>query len=210
MSAFHAQIYPYSLLSYPRPSFCFLTPPELAWASANDTKNPHNWSASRKWGVAILVSFYALSAPMSSAMVVPALPQMSEELGLTSEASRQLLISAYVLCWSLGTLLWGPLSEAYGRSALLNYGQVFFLLTNSLCALEWNGTRFLVLRSLSGLAGSAPLAVSCCFVAWISSRFQYDAFTIDQSFLCLELLILLQLTSSTADWGRRHERSVEK
>ena len=95
-------------------------------------------------------------------MVVPAMPQMSQELGLTSERSVQLLVAAYVLCWSMGTLIWGPLSEAYGRSALLHYGQALFLVTNSLCALERNGTRFLVLRSVSGFVGSAPLAVRHC------------------------------------------------
>ena len=113
---------------------------------------------------------------MSSAMVVPAMPQMSQELGLTSETSTQLLVSAYVLCWSLGTLFWGPLSEAYGRSTLLNVGQALFLVTNSLCALEWNGARFLVLRSVSGLVGSAPLAVSYCCDAWILMCFRNDAF----------------------------------
>lgn len=125
--------------------------------------------------VAIIVSFYALSAPMSSAMVVPAMPEMSHELGLVSESSSQLLVSGYVLCWSLGTLLWGPLSEVYGRPALLHYSQALFLVTNSFCALEWNGTRFLVLRSVSGLVGSAPLAVSYCCDSWITWSFRYDS-----------------------------------
>ena len=58
---------------------------------------------------------------MSSAMVVPAMPEMSRDLGLRSEGSSQLLVSGYVLCWSLGTLFRGPLSEVYGRSALLKY-----------------------------------------------------------------------------------------
>ena len=137
-----------------------LTDLKLSWTSPADPQNPKNWPTGRKWGLAILVSLYALPGPTSSAMVVPALRQMSRDLLLPSEGFTQLLVSTFVLGWSLGPVLLAPLSEIYGRAALLNYGHAAFLVANTLCALERNGTRFLVLRFTAGLVGSAPLAVS--------------------------------------------------
>ena len=93
-------------------------------------------------------------------MVIPALPQIAEDLDLTSEAMTQLLVSTFVLGWGLGPLLLAPLSESYGRRALLNGGHAMFLAVNTLCAIERNGTRFLILRFIAGFVGSAPLAVS--------------------------------------------------
>lgn len=99
---------------------------------------------------------------MSPAMIVPAIPQLSQELNLTSENSKQLLVSIYVLSWCLGPLFWAPLSEAYGRLTLLNLGTTLFLVANLLCGLEWIGERFLVLRFAAGFVGSAANAVSFC------------------------------------------------
>ena len=53
-------------------------------------------------------------------MAVSVMLDVLHELGLMSESSSQLLISGDVLCWSLGTLLLGPLSEVHGGPALLH------------------------------------------------------------------------------------------
>ncbi len=97
---------------------------------------------------------------MSPAMIVPAIPQLSQDLNLTSENSKQLLVSIYVLSWCLGPLFWAPMSEAYGRVTLLNVGTTLFLIANLLCGLEWDGQRFLALRFFAGFVGSAGNAVS--------------------------------------------------
>jgi len=104
-------------------------------------------------------------------MVVPALPEISHDLGLSSETSTQLVVSIFVLGWSLGQVLMGPLSERYGRSKLLNTAHALLLLVTVLCAIEKNGTRFLVLRLLGGIAGSAPLAVSQSLGNYLNSYF---------------------------------------
>ena len=104
---------------------------------------------------------------MSPAMIVPAIPQLSHELHLTSENSKQLLVSIYVLSWCLGPLFWAPLSEAYGRLTLLNIGTTLFLIANFLCGVEWIGERFLALRFLAGFVGSAANAVSLFVLFWL-------------------------------------------
>jgi len=137
----------------------------------NDSQNPQQWATSHKWLLTIFISLYALMGPYSAAMVVPALPEMSRDLELSSETSTQLVVSIFVLGWSLGQVLMGPLSERYGRSKLLNMAYALLLLVNVLCAIEKNGTRFLVLRLLGGIAGSAPLAVSHTLGDYFNSYF---------------------------------------
>lgn len=129
------------------------------WDSPDDPENPKNWSARRKWTCALVVSFYALMGPVSSAMVVPALPQISQDLNIESDAQTSLLVSIFVLGWCLGPLIAAPLSEILGRSALLNYGHALFLVVNTLCGFAQTKLQLFTLRLLAGFVGSTPLSV---------------------------------------------------
>jgi hypothetical protein len=60
---------------------------------------------------------------------------------------------------ALGPLFLGPLSEIYGRNRVMQGANMFFLIFNLACAFSQNTTQLIVLRFLSGLGGSAPLAV---------------------------------------------------
>ena len=104
---------------------------------------------------------------MSPALIVPAIPQIAQELNLTSENAKQALVSTYVLTWSLGPVFWAPLSEAFGRATLLNFGHTMYLIASLLCAMEWNGSRFLVWRFVAGFFGSAANAVSSSPPMWV-------------------------------------------
>ena len=84
---------------------------------------------------------------------------MARDLNTSSEVVTQLLVSLFVLGWSSGPLIVAPLSEAFGRAKLLNYGHASFLIANTLCAITTNKWLFLVLRFVSGFVGSAPLSV---------------------------------------------------
>ena len=124
-----------------------------------NNENPKKWTPSRKWFCAILVSMYALMGPVSSAMVVPALPQISHDLDIPGDTVAQLLVSAFVLGYCIGPLLIAPMSEVFGRAKLLNWGHASFLVLNTLCIFVRDKYCFLGLRFVVGLVGSAPLAV---------------------------------------------------
>lgn len=93
-------------------------------------------------------------------MVVPALPEITRDLSISSEVESQLLMSIFVLGWGLGPLLLAPLSELYGRALMLNCGHAGFLIANTLCAFNKNKWQFFMLRFIAGFVGSAPLSVS--------------------------------------------------
>jgi hypothetical protein len=82
----------------------------LEWTSPIDAGNPKNWTSSRKWTCAMLVSGSCLIAPTAAAMVVPAMPLLARDLGITSEAFLQLTMSVFVFGWTAGPLVLGPVS----------------------------------------------------------------------------------------------------
>jgi len=81
--------------------------------------NPKNWSKRKKWMSTIIVSAFTFMAPMSSSMVAPALTVIGRELNITNEVKLSLILSIFVLAWTFGTLIFGLLSEVYGRVLIL-------------------------------------------------------------------------------------------
>jgi multidrug resistance protein len=103
-------------------------------------------------------------------MVAPALGTMSREFHITNSVESQLMLSIFILAYSVGPLFLGPLSEIYGRVLVLQLSNLFFLAWNIGCGFARSSGQMLAFRFLSGLGGSAPLAIgggllSDCFHA---------------------------------------------
>lgn len=93
-------------------------------------------------------------------MIAPALPAISADLHITNGAIGLLVISIYVLGFAIGPLCLGPLSEVYGRRIVLQVSNIVFFVFNTACGGCRTTTQMVIFRFLSGLGGSAPLAVS--------------------------------------------------
>ncbi|KAF2709780.1 putative MFS multidrug transporter [Pleomassaria siparia CBS 279.74] len=142
----------------------------VTWDSPDDPKNPKNWSMGRKWAATLIVSAFTLVSPISSSMISPALPAISKDFGITNTVQAQLTLSIFVLAYAVGPLFLGPLSEIYGRVIVLQISNLFYLAWNLACGFAQNSGQLMAFRFLSGLGGSAPLAIgggllSDCFHA---------------------------------------------
>ncbi|KAF2752276.1 MFS general substrate transporter [Sporormia fimetaria CBS 119925] len=134
----------------------------VTWDSPEDPANPKNWSMKRKWAATFIVSSFTFISPVSSSMISPALQgpgSISEELGITQVVQAQLTLSIFVLAYAIGPLFLGPLSEVYGRVIVLQLSNLFYLVWNLSCGFAQTSTQLLIFRFLSGLGGSAPLAI---------------------------------------------------
>lgn len=118
-----------------------------------------NWPMSKKWTTTMVVSAFTFISPVSSSMVAPALGRMAHDLGITSEVESQMTLSIFVLAFAVGPLFFGPLSESFGRWPILLLTNFFYLVFNFGCGFSKTGAQMLVFRFLSGIGGSAPLAV---------------------------------------------------
>ena len=92
-------------------------------------------------------------------MSAPAIPAIGRDLNVTNETTLSLLISIFVLAYAIGPLFLGPLSEIYGRRIVLQLSNLFFLAFNIGCGFATSSGQLIAFRFLSGLGGSAPLAI---------------------------------------------------
>ncbi|KAN0096123.1 MFS multidrug transporter-like protein [Hyaloscypha variabilis] len=131
----------------------------VTWEGPDDGANPKNWSTSRKWAATLVVSSFTFISPVSSSMVAPALTAIAREFHITNEVEQSLTLSIFVLAYAIGPLFLGPLSEMYGRVIVLQTSNLLYLFFNLGCGLAQTKGQMIAFRFLSGLGGSAPLAL---------------------------------------------------
>lgn len=131
----------------------------MTWNGPDDPENPKNWPMRKKWVATLVVSAFTFISPVSSSMVAPALGTMADQFGITSSVESQMMLSIFVLAYAIGPLFFGPLSESFGRWPVLLLSNLFYLAWNLGCGFSQNAPEMLVFRFLSGIGGSAPLAV---------------------------------------------------
>ncbi|KAI9824357.1 MAG: hypothetical protein M1826_007379 [Phylliscum demangeonii] len=142
------------------PSRASVQDPNLVtWDGADDACNPKNWTAHKKWAATLVVSSFTFISPVSSSMVAPALSAIAAEFGIQNQVEMQLTLSIFVLAYAIGPLVLGPLSEVYGRARVLQAANLFYLVWNLACGFSRSKGQMIAFRFLSGLGGSAPLAI---------------------------------------------------
>lgn len=101
--------------------------------------------------------------PISLDLYLPAFPSMAESLGV-SVGDVQLTLSAYLLGLALGQLVYGPLSDRFGRKPPLIAGLILYTLASVLCVLAPTLPLLVGLRVLQALGGCAPIVISRAIV----------------------------------------------
>lgn len=99
---------------------------KVTWDGPSDPANPRNWPKDKKWVTTILASLYTFNSPVASSMIAPALDEIGRDLGVSSDLQQYLLLSIFILAYSIGPLILGPLSETYGRSIVLTVSNIVF------------------------------------------------------------------------------------
>jgi DHA1 family bicyclomycin/chloramphenicol resistance-like MFS transporter len=113
----------------------------------------------------IIAMLALLSAfpPLSTDLYLPALPQVAETLQ-TSQAMVNLTLSLFLIFFALGILVWGPVSEKYGRKPILLTGLALYTLGSAGCALSSGVTMLILARVIQGFGGGAAGAVVTAMV----------------------------------------------
>ena len=96
--------------------------------------------------------------PITTDLYLPSLPILSRELG-GSMVWTQLTMSVLILSFGLAQLIWGPISDRYGRRPVLLVGLALYTLASAGCAFSASIEALVVWRGLQGAAMAA--AVVC-------------------------------------------------
>jgi len=104
--------------------------------------------------VIVLLSMLMGIQPVATDLYLPALPAIRAEFG--AELSQaQLTLSALLLAFGTSQLVWGPLSDRFGRRPILLWGLVTFTLAGLGCVLASSMSALIVWRALQGAAMGA-------------------------------------------------------
>ena len=113
----------------------------------------------------LILALGALTAfgPISLDVYLPSLPQLGSDLG-ASESLTQFTMSACMIGLALGQLLWGPISDRYGRRVPLILAISGFAGTSVLCAFAPTIEVLIGIRVVQGLCGAAGMVIARAIV----------------------------------------------
>ncbi len=112
----------------------------------------------------VLLAFMVSIVAMATDIMLPALSMIGADLGVADPNDVQLVVSSLFFGFSIGQLVVGPLSDTYGRKAIIFVGYVVFILGCILSIVSTDLTTMLTGRFLQGLGAAAPRIVSMSLV----------------------------------------------
>ncbi|WP_338563432.1 multidrug effflux MFS transporter [Acinetobacter sp. KS-LM10] len=118
----------------------------------------HQNSKSYSNGWVFLLTLLTAFSALSTDMYLPALPTMAEEYGVSTQEIANTL-GAYFLGLAFGQLLYGPLSDRYGRKPPLYFGLIIYIVASLCCAVAPNDTFLIASRVLQAFGGCAGVVI---------------------------------------------------
>jgi MFS transporter, DHA1 family, multidrug resistance protein len=115
---------------------------------------PHRATRMTPALVVLTLSLLLGLQPITTDLYLPALPGLKQDLGATM-AQAQLTLTALLLAFGASQLVWGPVSDRFGRRPVLLTGMVAYLLASVACALAGTMAQLIVWRTLQGIAMGA-------------------------------------------------------
>ncbi len=104
--------------------------------------------------VVLVLSLLLGLQPITTDLYLPALPGLTQDLG-ASMAQAQLTLTALLLAFGASQLVWGPISDRFGRRPVLLVGMVAYLLASVASALSESMHTLIIWRALQGVAMGA-------------------------------------------------------
>ncbi|CDM36988.1 hypothetical protein DTO006G1_1945 [Penicillium roqueforti] len=129
-----------------------------------EVENPKTYPRRMKWFITFVVALAGATAPMGSAIFLPSLSQVTDDLNTTTTITN-LSIALYMLAMSIFPLWWSSFSERLGRRTVYLASFALFVVFNCLCAISDSIAMLVVMRMLSGGASASVQAVGAGTIA---------------------------------------------
>ncbi|KAJ9139138.1 Major facilitator superfamily transporter multidrug resistance [Pleurostoma richardsiae] len=128
------------------------------------------FSRKEKWFIVAMVAVAGLYSPLPANIYFPAIPQMAEAFHKSTDALNQ-TVTAYLVMQGISPMLWGPLSDRYGRRPVFLACLVVLIgscVGLALCPLDafW---LLIVLRCLQAAGCASTIALGAGVIGDIST-----------------------------------------
>lgn len=117
----------------------------------------------RDYGFLAVLSLLMGFASISTDLYLPAMPAMASELRIAPGLAA-MTVSMYLVGFSLGQLVWGPLSDRYGRRGPLMIGLLVFVVGSVGCALAGSGAAIVGWRAVQAVGACAGVVIARAMV----------------------------------------------
>jgi MFS transporter, DHA1 family, multidrug resistance protein len=106
-----------------------------------------------------LLALLTALGPVAVDMYLPSFPDIGRLLG-APPATVQLTLSLYLIAFATGQLVYGPVSDRFGRIPILRCALVIFCVASLACALAPNIELLLTARALQALGSSGAIVLA--------------------------------------------------
>ncbi|KAI9873408.1 MAG: hypothetical protein M1830_000445 [Pleopsidium flavum] len=127
--------------------------------SHGDPENPINWSTRKKTVVILVGVVTVINSTLGSALPGGATQYLASYFHITSQEQLVLPISMYLVGYVFGPLLFGPLSETYGRKRIMMWTFSLFTIFTLACAVAPTWPTLLIFRLIVGIGAACPVSV---------------------------------------------------
>ena len=123
------------------------------------------------FGLTLLLAMLTALGPLSMDMYLPSLPDIAHVLG-APVARTQLTISSYLIGFAVGQMIYGPLSDRFGRRPVLLAAVALYLASTLACAAAQSVDLLIAARLLQGISGSGAIVLARAIVRDVYSGVQ--------------------------------------
>ena len=115
-----------------------------------------------------LIFTFVICGTLSLHIFVPALPAAARDLGVSS-ATIQWTLTVYVLGLAVGQLIYGPISDRFGRRPVLMAGLVLYALGSTIAGLAPGALTLIAARVVQALGGCSGLVLGRAVIRDVSA-----------------------------------------
>jgi DHA1 family bicyclomycin/chloramphenicol resistance-like MFS transporter len=114
-------------------------------------------------GLIMFISLMGMFIPLSIDLYLPAIPTMSTYFQ-TSTALVNLTLLSFYAFFAVGIIVFGPLSDKYGRRPILILGLILYLIGGLACAFSSSIYQLILFRILQALGSGNATAISTALI----------------------------------------------
>ena len=116
-----------------------------------------------------LLGLVTAIAPAALHVLVPAFPLLATDFD-AAPAGVQLVLTLFLIGIATGQLVYGPVSDRFGRRPVLIAGLALFLVGTVLCGVAWSLPTLIIGRTLQALGGCAGMVLGRAIVRDVYDR----------------------------------------